>query len=321
MTVVDTVIGVYHFLGDRTPRNVPEVDPKPPLVNPWRKGNKAVVARVAGKGNIRDYVSAVSALLGNIQKVFASGDNVLVKPSFNSPDPFPAATDLAFLEAVIELILETGARVTIGESSGAVWRPSKNVFRKLGVPELAGKLGVGLIAFEDRPRDWVRIMIHGDYLDSVVMPRAAYEADRLVYLPCMKTHRLAWFSGAMKLAFGFVAPGQRRSFHLGNLQQKLAEVNMCWQPDLIIMDGRKAFVTGGPDSGRVVEPGIMLASGDLIGTDIEAMKVLLSYPASNKLPADPWQLPQVVTALKHNIGAVKDGYVVLDNSSSTTPSM
>jgi uncharacterized protein (DUF362 family) len=310
--ILDTIIGIYHFIGDRTPGDVPTVEPRPPKVNPWRKDNRVMVAKVAVKGDIRVAVNTINDLLGNIQKIFIRGDNVLIKPNFNSPDPFPAATDLTFLQAVIELILETGAKVTIGESSGGVWRPSRNVFHKLGVPELAKKLGIGLIAFEDRPDDWVRIAVHGDYLDSVVMPRSAYEADRLVYLPCMKTHRLAWFSGAMKLAFGFVAPGQRRGFHRGNLQQKLAEVNICWQPDLIIMDGRKAFVTGGPDRGQVVEPGLMIASGDLIGTDIEAMKVLLSYKANNKLPADPWQLPQIVTALKHNIGANKDGYIVVE---------
>ena len=310
MALLDKIIGVYHFLGDRTPRNVPKVDPRPPKVNPWRKDNQVIVAKVHIKGDIRYTVDIINNLLGNAQKVFTRGDKVLIKPNFNSPNPFPAATDLTFLQAVIEFILETGAKVTIGESSGVMWRPSRKVFSKLGIPELAKKLGVELVAFDERLDDWVCILIHGDYLNSVVMPRLAYEADRLVYLPCMKTHALAWFSGAMKLALGFVAPGQRRSIHLGNLQQKLAEVNMCWQPDLIIMDGRKAFVTGGPDRGQVVEPGLVIASGDLISTDIEAMKVLLSYKARNKIPADPWQLPQIVTALKHKIGADKDEYVV-----------
>jgi uncharacterized protein (DUF362 family) len=309
--VLDKIIGVYHFLGDRTPRNLPKVDPKPSKINPWRKDDKVIVAKAPIKGNIRDSIDVINNLLGNAQKVFTSGDKVLIKPNFNSPNLFPAATDLTFLQAVIEFILETGAKVTIGESSGVMWRPSRKVFNKLGIYELVKKLGVELVAFDERPDDWVRVMINGDYLNSVVMPRSAYEADRLVYLPCMKTHLLACFSGSVKLALGFVAPGQRRSIHLGNLQQKLAEVNICWQPDLIMMDGRKAFVTGGPDRGQVVEPGLLIASGDLIGTDIEAMKVLLYYKARNKLPADPWQLPQIVTALKHKIGVEKDGYVVV----------
>jgi len=267
---------------------------------------------VKAAGDIRLAIGQAMALMGNLEQTIGRGDRVLVKPNFNSPDPFPASTDLAFLHVVIELILEAGAKVTIGESAGAVWRPTRKVFNQLGVPELARRLGVKLIAFEDRPNEWVQININGDYLSRVIMPRSAYEADKLVYLPCMRTHNLSVFSGAIKLAFGFVAPGQRRSFHLGHLQEKLAEMNLCWQPDLIIMDGRKAFVSGGPNKGRLVESGLVLASGDLVAIDVEAIKVLLDYRASNKLPANPWELPQVATALKHGLGAGEGKYIVVD---------
>jgi len=308
----DRVIGVYHFLGDKLPKDIPRVEPKSRKSNPWRRNNHPVVAKVYAKEDIRLTVGQVIALLGNLEQIIGRGDRVFVKPNFNSPDPFPAATDLAFLQAVLELILEAGAKVTIGESAGGVWRPTRKVLSKLGVPELARKLGVELIVFEDRPNDWVEIKVDGDYLSKIIMPRSAYEADKMVYLPCMKTHKLARFSGAMKLALGFVAPGQRRSFHLGHLQEKLAEVSLCWQPDLIIMDGRKAFVSGGPDKGQLVEPGVLLASGDLIATDVEAIKILSSYRASNKLPANPWELPQVVTALNHGLGEGKGNHVVIE---------
>ena len=299
---VDKVVGAYHFVGDRTPKNVPLVEPKPRRVNPWRKNGQAIVAKLTAEEDVRLSIDKVIALLGNLGQAISRGDKVLVKPNFNSPDPFPASTDLVFLRAIVEILLEAGARVKIGESSGGVWRPSRNVFRKLGVYEMARNMGVELIAFEDMTNDWVRIKIGGEYLSMVTMPRSAYEADKIVYLPCMKTHRLAQYSGALKLAFGFVHPGERRAFHLSHLQQKIAEVNLCWQPDLIVMDGRKAFVSGGPDKGELVEPGLILASGDLIAVDIEAMKVLLTYEAKSKLVADPWQLPQIVTALKHGLG-------------------
>jgi uncharacterized protein (DUF362 family) len=308
----DRVVGVYHFLGDRIPRNIPCVEPKPRGSNSWLKNNQAVVAKVKAAGDIRLVIEQAIALMGNLKQAVGRGDRVLVKPNFNSPDSFPASTDLAFLQVMIELILEAGAKVTIGESSGGVWRPTRRVFNQLGVPELARRLGVELIAFDDRPDDWVQININGDYLSNVIMPRSAYEADKMVYLPCMKTHNLAVFSGGVKLAFGFVAPGQRRSFHLGHLQEKLAEVSLCWQPDLIVMDGRKAFVSDGPAKGQLVEPGLVLASGDLIAIDVEAMKVLLSYRASNKIPANPWELPQIATALKHGVGVGEGKYIVVD---------
>ena len=92
----------------------------------------------------------------------------------------------------------------------------------------------------------------------------------------------------------------------------MAEVNLCWQPDLIIMDGRKAFVSGGPDKGQVIEPGLLLASGDLVAVDVEAMKVLLDHGASNHIPANPWELPQIATALKHGLGVGEGQYVVIE---------
>jgi uncharacterized protein (DUF362 family) len=173
-------------------------------------------------------------------------------------------------------------------------------------------MGVKLIAFEDEVTDWVRVRVNGDYLDTVAVPRSAYEADRLVYLPCMKTHNLAGFSGALKLAVGFMHPGERRALHARHLQHKIAEISLCWQPDLIVMDGRKAFVSGGPDKGQLVEPGLVLASGDLVAIDVEAVKILLAYGAKNRLFADPWQSPQIFTALKHNLGVAKNGYTVVE---------
>jgi uncharacterized protein (DUF362 family) len=313
MTVLfDRIVGVYHFLGDRIPHGIPCVEPKPRKGNAWLRDNQPIVAKVKAKGDVRLAIEQAIALLGNLTQTIGKGDQVFVKPNFNSPDPFPASTDLAFLQAVIELILEAGAKVTIGESAGAVWRPTRKVFNQRGVPELARRLGVELIAFDDRPNDWVQIKINGDYLSKVIMPRSAYETDKMVYLPCMKTHVLSGFSGATKLVFGFVAPGQRRSFHRGHLQEKLADVTLCWQPDLIVMDGRKAFVTGGPHSGQLVEPDLVLASGDFVAIDVEAIRMLLAYHASNKLPADPWQLPQIATALKHGLGPGGGRYVVVE---------
>jgi uncharacterized protein (DUF362 family) len=311
-SLTDRIIGVCHFLGDRIPSGVPCVEPKPRRGNAWLSNGRPIVAKVRAQGDLQAAVERAISLLGGLGRGIGRGERVFVKPNFNSPDPFPASTDLPFLEVVVRLLLDAGAKVTIGDSSGGMWRPTRKVFDQLRVPELASRLGVELIAFDDRSVAWVRVKVSGDYLSEVVMPRSAFEADKMVYLPCMKTHSIGAFSGAIKLPFGFVAPGQRRGAHVSHLQEKVAEVNLCWQPDLIIMDGRKAFVSGGPNKGETIEPGLLLASGDLIAIDVEAMKVLLEYGASNHIPADPWELPQVTTALSHGLGVGEGRYVVVD---------
>jgi len=309
---VDKIIGFYHLLTDRAPRDIPFVDPRPRPENHWLRNNQALVAKVKAGGDIRAAIERAIALLGSLEQVIDRYDRVLLKPNFNSQDPYPGSTDLAFLRAVVELLLEAGAKVTIGECSGGLWKPTRKVFRKVGVYELARDLGVELVAFDDKPDDWVRVKVNGDYLSSVSVPRSAYETDKIVYLPLMKTHFRGRLSGALKLAVGFMHPGELRALHARHLEQKIAEISLCWQPNIIIMDGRKTFVSGGPDRGRLEKPGVVLASGDLVAIDVEAVKVLLAYKANNKLTADPWRLPQVVTALRHGLGTGKNRYIVVE---------
>ena len=71
-------------------------------------------------------------------------------------------------------------------------------------------------------------------------------------------------------------------------------------------------MSGGPDKGQLAEPGLLLASGDLVAIDVEAMKAILTYEAKNRLETDPWHSLQIMTALKHGLGAGKDGYMVVE---------
>ena len=299
----DILRGLYHFLGDRTPKGLDIVPPKPRKENPFREDGTVLVSKVHVEQDLLSSVGRSVELIGGLEKVVSAGDRVMVKPNFNSPDPYPGSTDLDLLRTVVHLIKEAGAKVTVGESAGAIWRPTRMVLEKLGGLRMLTEMGAEVVAFDDRPRDWVRVKIDGDYLHEITVPRSAYEADRIVYVPCMKTHVLARFTLSLKLAMGIIHPGQRRGLHVRNLEQKVAEINLVWQPDLIIMDGRKAFVSGGPARGELVEPGGIMASGDMVAIDVEALKILGSYKAKNRLLPDPYDSPQIVTALRHSLGA------------------
>jgi len=311
LSIVDSIQGIYHFLADRTPGPVNAVPSKPRKHNIWRQDGVPLVSKVKDNGDVRASVSRSLDLIGGVGKLGGKGDTIMVKPNFNSLDPPPGSTDLDFLKAVLELLLQTDAKVVVGESSGGMWRPTRKTLKKLGVPELLAGMGVELVAFDDHPRDWIEIDTGGDYLKTVTMPRSAYEATKLVYLPCLKTHNIGRFTMSLKLGMGLVHPGQRRAIHMGNLERKAVEINLAWQPDLIIMDGRKAFVSGGPDKGDLVQPEIIMASGDMVAIDVEGLKVLLSYRARNRLPENPWDSPQVVTALRHRLGSQEGEYRVL----------
>lgn len=305
----DTLVGIRHFMFDRVPKRLDIVPPGPRKENPFRKDGMTLVSKVKVEQDLRASVVKAVELIGGLGKVISPGDRVMIKPNFNSADPYPGSSDLEFLKVVIRLLQEAGAKVVVGESSGAIWRPTRRVMEKLGALRQLTDIGAEVIAFDERGWDWVKVRVDGDYLKEVTVPRSVYEVDKMVYLPCMKTHQLARFSLSLKLAVGFVHPGERRSMHMRNLERKIAEFNLTLQPDLIIMDGRKAFVSGGPASGQLAEPGVIMASGDRVAIDVEALKILGSYKAKNRLLPNPYDSPQIVVALRHGLGS-KDYKVV-----------
>jgi uncharacterized protein (DUF362 family) len=299
----DTLAGLCHFMFDRVPKGLDIVPPRPRKENPFRKDGVTLVSKVRVEHDLKASIAKAVGLIGGLGKVISTGDRVMVKPNFNSPDPYPGSSDLDFLKSVVQILKEAGAKVVVGESSGGIWRPTRKVMEKLDALRQLTDIGAEVIAFDDRAWDWVRVRVDGDYLKEVTIPRSVYEADKIVYLPCMKTHQIARFSLSLKLAVGYVHPGERRSMHMRNLERKIAEFNLALQPDLVIMDGRKAFVSGGPATGELVEPGVIMASGDQVAIDVEALKILGSYKARNRLLPNPYDSPQIAIALRHGLGS------------------
>jgi uncharacterized protein (DUF362 family) len=312
MTIPDTVRGLYHLFADRKPGNLETKPPRPRKKAVWLDNGQPLVSKVPVSDGVKPAVGRCLELLGGLDRVIQRGERVLVKPNFNSPDSYPGSTDLGFLRAVLELLGNTGAEIVVGESAGGLWRPTLNTVNKLGALDLLREMGIEFMAFDAGETDWVEVAIEGEFLHRVTVPKVMYEADRLVYLPCMKTHKYARFTLSLKFPMGLVHPGERLAYHMSNLEQKVAEINLVRQPDLIIIDGRKAFVSGGPERGELVEPGIIMASGDMVAIDVEALKVLQSYEADNQLGSDPYALPQIVTALKHGLGAPDGSYKVVE---------
>jgi uncharacterized protein (DUF362 family) len=117
----------------------------------------------------------------------------------------------------------------------------------------------------------------------------------------MKMHFRADFSLSLKLAFRFSKGSQRMGFHMSHQKEKLVDSNLVVHPSLIVMDARKCFITGGPISGDVRQPNLILASGDRVAMDVEAMKVIESYEGA-ELKDNPWSYPQMRHVVKVSLG-------------------
>ena len=124
------------------------------------------------------------------------------------------------------------------------------------------------------------------------MAKVFHDADKIVQTCCLKTHRFGGhFTLSLKNSVGLVAkkvPGGMYDYmwelHGSPFQrQMIAEINSHYNLDFVVMDGIKAFVTGGPESGKVVEPNLLLASKDRVAIDAVGVAILKMYGAKGKV--------------------------------------
>jgi uncharacterized protein (DUF362 family) len=310
------------LLAERRPKDYPllfkkEVQGKVNLrhrrSNPYLRDGKALVSFANASNDIKADIKKVVDRIGGFEKSLKPQDRILLKPNFNSDDPPPGSTAFDFLFAVIDLLREHGySRVSVGDGSGRAWVPTEKTFQRMGLDKKMAERGVPLLDFEKS--QYLDVPIGGDYLDVIAYPKDLESFDKIIYLPTMKTHHVAGFSLSLKLTVGLTHLADRSILHSDNnmfVSQRAAEMNIPVKPDLIIMDGRISFVSGGPAIGLAVHPQVLLASGDQVAIDVQGIRLLQNYAAVNHLGGDAWDLPQIRTAVKHGLGIKRDDEFIL----------
>lgn len=243
---------------------------------------------------------AVEAI-GGFAAIVRPGDRITIKPNFNSGDPPPNSTDIPFLVALIRLLRDYGAgQITVGESTRHPPTNSRFEMQRTGVFDACRRAGAEVVVFGDE--HWTPVRTGGDRFGWVEVARPMLECDRLIYACCLKTHWLTKFSMSLKLIVGAIRPRHRARLHFGGqIEARVAELASVVQPDLVLIDGRSAFVRGGPCYGVVRRPNVILASGDRIAADTAAIDVLRRYPECS-LRDDPWNYRQIREAVRLRLG-------------------
>jgi uncharacterized protein (DUF362 family) len=267
---------------------------------------KDVIIRSTGQ-DIKASVRELVRPLGGLGHFVRPGETVLIKPNYNTADAPPASTALDFLQACVELCFEAGAgRVIVGESSTLSLKDhalfTQRILCQTCVYDLVKSSPAPEICiFDDHP--WVSRPVPGArYIKRVSLAGILDQVDRIILLPCCKTHFIAQFTGALKLIVGFMKPSERIKMHMsGKVPEYVAEMNTLYRPDLVIMDARRCFIKGGPAEGEMWEPGLLLASEGRSAIDIEAVKIIQGYPGNSLAGLQPAELRQISYALELGI--------------------
>lgn len=177
-----------------------------------------IVAKTKATTNLKSNIQKILKPLGGIENFIKPGDKVLLKPNFNTADPYPASSALDFLEAVINVIKTANpSRIILGDSCTMALK-TEEVMEKLGIFALGQRLGIEVLNFDKGK--FIKKKIGGQYLKSIRIPAILEEVDKLVLLPCLKTHRFGRFTMSLKLGVGFMKKIERSFLHMGHTEKK-----------------------------------------------------------------------------------------------------
>ena len=229
------------------------------------------------RAQIRCALEQGLALIGGWNQLIKAGDDVFVKINHLSPPSPPEraiVTHPVFVEAVLDLLKETGAAITVGDDIPA---SDEDGFRISGYRAMCERAGVKLVNLKQS--GFVKVRCNGQRLETIYLAKAIADADVVINLPKLKTHSLTLFTGGVKNLYGTIPSGLRTRFHgdyprLDDFCQVLVDIFAVAKPMLTIMDGIVAMEGEGPAGGKPRNLGLILASQDAVALDAAAGRII-----------------------------------------------
>jgi uncharacterized protein (DUF362 family) len=241
------------------------------------------------------------------------GKTVVLKPNFNSADPFPGSTHNETLRGLVTTLQSMGAtKVVLAERSGP-GDSTRRVMEKKGIFELAKELNFEIVNLEELGvAGWVHLRPENSHWpDGFHFPRLYHEAECIVQTCCLKTHAYGGhFTLSLKNSVGLVPRigyPYMSQLHSSPFQRDMiAEINVAYSPAIVVLDGLECFVDGGPARGTIASPRVIIAGNDRVAIDAVGVAILRSLGTTGQVNQGPiFKQDQIARAAALGLGVTK----------------
>lgn len=204
--------------------------------------------------------------------------NVLLKINLlNGTRPDTATnTHVEFTRAVVRVMKQYGAKVTISDSSGPL-KDTKDCFDSSGYSAMSKAEDVELLPLSASGYQEVPIP-GGKRIHSALVARLLLEAELVVSLPKLKTHVQTAFTGAVKNFFGALPFSERRRLHrlatYEAFSESIVDLYSAVGRGMCLMDAIVGMQGTGPSSGSPARIGLVLASENGANLDVAATEIV-----------------------------------------------
>lgn len=213
------------------------------------------------------------------------GKRVVVKPNMVdvSPDR-PIHTDPRLIEALVAHLADLGAREIVLAEGTSHNRDAEDLFRRAGYEALARRQGVRLVDLNYDDLTPVKcVNPKATLLREIALPRTIGEADVLISVPKLKTHKLAGITLSLKNMFG-ILPGMvygwpKNTLHWNGIPLSICEINGTVRTHYAVVDGVVGMEGHGPIMGTARKAGVLVMGDNALAVDATAARVMGVDPA------------------------------------------
>jgi uncharacterized protein (DUF362 family) len=247
----------------------------------------------------QDRAEGVRTVMELLDYPSMEGKKVILKPNFNTADPAPASTHNDTLSQLVTGIHNRGASgICLAERS---YHPFDTVISDKGIDILAQNLGFDICNLNlDDYTVFNSESLH--WSNGFRLPQTIADAEYIVTTCCLKTHFIGVITMSLKLAVGILPSLHMQELHSSpSINTMIAEINLAYKPDLIIMDGVDTFISGGPSSGTKVPGNVFVGGTDRIAVDAVGTAILKDL-GSTSVSGKIFDLQQIRRAVQLHLG-------------------
>ncbi len=245
---------------------------------------------VTGKEGPRVYVTQGPDAYDNTQRALGSldlsglkGARILLKPNIGRPSPPGAGvtTNPQVIAAAIDVFVQAGARVAIGESP-IVGVNLEEAYDICGVTKIARARNCPLIDMDKRP--FVeRPVPKGKVIESLQVCADVDDFDVIVSMPVMKMHMHTHVTLSIKNMKGCLWRRSKVKLHMlppleGDenkpINIAIADMSSVLRPHLAIIDGSVGMEGLGPSAGKAKKLDVIVVGADPFAADSVACQLM-----------------------------------------------
>jgi uncharacterized protein (DUF362 family) len=217
-----------------------------------------------------------------------AGKTVMLKPNLLTATACPCTPNPEVVRGVIKAVKTAGAtKILIGD--GSMSGTAISVMASVGIHAVTqaegGVTEVNFSATTNVKPTGATKWSSGIDVYTSLLDDGTGTKPYIINIACCKHHGMTVWTMVMKNWYG--ATPTRPHPNSGTCNQpQIPEIHLAVKEDFVVLDATKAYLDGGPSSGKQASPGIVVASADAVAAEATGLCILRQYRSAGGLSKD-----------------------------------